>query len=172
MTEPNIAIDDITTFDGKSIVELSHQKGILLVFLRQVNCLFCRQAMSELGKNRAAIETRKVQIVFVTLNTETDIAPLLRKYNLSGCAVVVDPEMRFYARFGLLKANNSQIMGLTSWVKTVTVGINYGLHRPLGDAFQMPGIFLIQNGVIIQTFRHKDIYDQPDYVQFAACCDI
>jgi hypothetical protein len=40
----------------------------------------------------------------------------------------------------------------------------------MGDGFQMPGVFVITDGAIRESFIHKIVSDQPDYEDLLQCC--
>ena len=46
----------------------------------------------------------------------------------------------------------------------------YGVGGLIGDGFQMPGAFMIQNGQIQDSFVHQSVSDQPDYDKMLNCC--
>ncbi|MBK8557720.1 MAG: hypothetical protein IPL65_19115 [Lewinellaceae bacterium] len=62
-----------------------------------------------------------------------------------------------------------------NWVRGFQAGIIEGhgfAHQSeeLGDGFQMPGVFVVQKGVIKHAFVHKAPYDRPDYEEIVDCC--
>jgi hypothetical protein len=42
--------------------------------------------------------------------------------------------------------------------------------KQIGDGFQMPGIFMIRNGRVADSYIHKSAADRPDYDNIIACC--
>jgi len=54
-------------------------------------------------------------------------------------------------------------------VRGIQAGIveGHGLGRLAGDAFQMPGVFLVFHGQVIRSYRHQSTADRPDYLGFA-----
>jgi peroxiredoxin len=165
---------EIRTNKGNELLTLSQDRAVLLVFLRQLGCMFCREAMTELGKLRPSLEASGTQIVFVHMGPADIAEKLFKRYKLAGCEHITDPDCYYYARFGLVKGSMSQLFGLTSWVKTLDFGIvkGHGYTLPIGDGFQMPGLFMVQHGKVVAEFRHTEVYDQPDYAAFAACCAV
>jgi hypothetical protein len=144
----------------------------MLVFLRHFGCTFCREALADISKNRGAIEESGVKVVFVHM-AEDDIADrYFERYNLNGAVHVSDPACRFYAAFGLVKGNFTQLFGLKSWIRGFQAGVleGHGVGGQLGDGFQMPGIFIIHEGKVIDSFIHRLASDRPDYVKLSECC--
>ena len=88
------------------------------------------------------------------------------EYGLAGILHISDPDCSNYATFGLLKGNFSQLYGLKIWLRSVEIAIQ-DLRRvrmkQIGDGFQMPGVFLLNEGKIIESYRHKTTSDRPDY---------
>lgn len=168
-----IEINDMQTSSGSTVAHLNTKQPVLLLFLRQLGCMFCREAMLKLATVRQEIETGGTKIVIVHMaTTDKEARKVLKKYKLDSCDLIADPSCLYYARFGLVKTNISQLFGLSSWVKTAEYGIlkGHGFHFPIGDGFQLPGMFILQDGEIIQSFHAEDVYEQPPYEQFIACC--
>ena len=101
--------------------------------------------------------------------------PFFKKYKLDGVPHVSDPQCRFYAGFGLTKGNFNQLFGLRSWIRGFQTAVvqQHGLATPIGDGFQMPGVFVIHEGEIQEAYVHKLSSDRPDYVKLVRnCCMI
>ncbi len=158
---------EMKTNQGFTLRQLSEQKPVLLVFLRHFGCTFCREALSDLSEVRSEIEGRGVQIVFVHM-TEAEVAErYFTRYELDGVEHISDPECEYYQQFGLVKGNFTQLFGLHSWIRGFNAGVMqmHGVGVQLGDGFQMPGIFVIQDSEIKESFIHKLASDRPDYLQ-------
>lgn len=96
----------------------------------------------------------------------------LGKFGLADCHHISDPDCTLYARFGLVKARLGQLMGFQTLIKGARKGIELSQFggRAFGDAFQMPGIFIIEQGTIIAEFVHENVFDRPNYVELVECC--
>ena len=72
-------------------------------------------------------------------------------YSIEDLESVSDPECRVYAKFGLLKGTFKQLFGLRSWIRGFESGVvrGHGVGMMMGDGFQMPGVFLIKDGMIV-----------------------
>jgi peroxiredoxin len=154
---------------GRSLAALAEEKPVLLVFLRFFGCSFCREAISDISKKRKKIEAKGVQIAFVHMAPDPELAvSYFEKYNLYPIEHISDPDKRFYRAFGLTRGTPVQIFGLMNWIRgfQATVLEGHGADSPseeLGDGFQMPGVFLVYKGVVLNSFVHKHPYDRPDY---------
>ncbi|MDV7393380.1 hypothetical protein RZS08_18550, partial [Arthrospira platensis SPKY1] len=63
-------LQEMITNTGNSVLDLSKQKPVLLVFLRHFGCTFCREALEDISQKRASIEANGTQIVFVHMSNE------------------------------------------------------------------------------------------------------
>ena len=105
-------MEQMVTNTKNTVFSLSSEQPIMLVFLRHFGCTFCREALADISKNRTAIEESGVRVVFVHM-AEDDIADrYFKRYNLEGAVHISDPSCRFYAAFGLVKGNFTQLFGL------------------------------------------------------------
>lgn len=167
-------LSEMKTNLGHTLEHLSEQKPILLVFLRHFGCTFCREALSDISKERENIEKTGTQIVFVHMTDDEIADRYFQRYDLAGAEHVSDPDCRYYAAFGLMKGTFNQLFGLQSWIRGFSAGVltGHGIGPQLGDGFQMPGVFVLHKGTIVESFIHKLASDRPDYVHLIQCCDL
>lgn len=168
-------LDTITqmhTNKGTTVYDLSYQHPILMIFLRRFGCTFCREAMDTLSRERKHIEALGTRIILVHMGDDATAEENFKQYNLPNIWHVSDPDARFYKDFGLLRGNFRQLFGLTMWMDGVRRGAfqKYGVGAIVGDGFQMPGAFMLQNGEIRESFVHKVVSDQPNYNEMMQCC--
>lgn len=159
-------LDHIHTESGKSLLALSREKPVMMVFLRHFGCVFCREAMSDLAEMRDAMQDQNVTLVLVHLSDAKTAELFFEKYDLVGVESISDPEAVYYKKFGLLRGTFNQLFGLKVWLRTIDAGIikGHGLNRKqIGDGFQMPGIFMLKDGRVTSEFIHKSVSDRPDY---------
>lgn len=171
--EPEI-MDQMVANSGETLCEMSYKQPLMLIFLRQFGCTFCREALSDISKKRDSIEGMGMRLVFVHM-TDNEIATrYFQRYNLDGVTHISDAECNYYRAFGLMKNTITQLFGLQFFMRGFQAAVLEG-HAPgpsLGDDFQMPGVFIIQDGEIRESFIHKLAYDRPDYLKLAKCCTI
>jgi peroxiredoxin len=177
MSEFNVdleILEEMKTNQGKTLQEISNEKPVLLVFLRHFGCTFCREALADISKERDQIEAVGIQIVFVHMTDDSIADRYFNRYNLENAVHISDPETRFYKVFGLLRGNFNQLFGLQSWIRGFSAGVvaGHGIGAQLGDGFQMPGVFVIHRGEVINSFIHKLASDRPDYIELAKCCQV
>lgn len=165
-------LSEMITNDGRNLLDISNKQAVLLVFLRHFGCTFCREAMDDLAKIRAELEADNIQIVLVHMSDEETAGVYLHRFNLDGIPYVTDPECKWYEVFGLVKGNFKQLFGLSVWMRGIDIMMRegYGIGRFIGDGFQMPGVFLVQNGSVANSFIHQLASDRPNYEELVSCC--
>ncbi len=154
---------------GVSLDELSKLSPLLLVFLRHNGCMFCREALSDLQRQRHAIEAQGVRIALVHQGSDAQARSLLANYGLDDLPRVSDPERYLYRAFGLGRGDLLKLAGPTVWWRGFQAAVleGHGFGRVVGDAFQMPGVFLIFHGEVLRSYRHQTAADRPDYLRLA-----
>lgn len=156
---------------GQSLLQLSRQSPVLLVCLRHFGCTFCREALVRLAEERSAIEACGTHIVLVHQASPQDGASFLESYGLGHVHRVSDPMRWLYFHLGLKRGGPWQLLGPKVWYRAISARLlkRHGLGRVMGDARQMPGVFLIRDGVVLAAFVHRTAADNPDYRALAQC---
>jgi peroxiredoxin len=155
----------IVTNNGNALSQLSKDSKVLLVFLRQLNCVFCREGLKDLAELKDYFKEQNTNLVFVHM-TDYAIADMyFTKFKLEGYEHISDPSCGLYQDFGLVKGNFNQLFGLQNIIKGFEATMNgtFIALKQIGDGFQMPGVFLIENSQIKNSFIHKFASDKPDY---------
>ena len=168
----NINIQNVFTNTNESLAELSHHNPVLLIFLRHFGCVFCRQALTEISKRKSEFVSKSIELVFVHMSSNTIAEQYFKEYNLSGIKHISSPNCKVYSEFGLMKGTFGQLFGLKTWIRGYEAkknGISGSLTQ-IGDSFQMPGIFILDRGNVIDSYVHKVASDRPDYDKLISCC--
>ena len=158
-----------TVNSGESLAQMCEKQPVMLVFLRFFGCSFCREAISDISQRRQKLESNGFRVVFVHMAPEKETAEkFFKKYKLFPVDHIADPERVYYRAFGLTKGTPQHIFGLMNWIRGFQAVVleGHGSNNPseeLGDGFQMPGVFVVHKGAIINQFIHKYPYDRPDY---------
>jgi peroxiredoxin len=165
------AIRAATDQNGLSLYDSSVESPVLVVFLRHSGCTFCREALADIRRDRRRIESGGVRIALVHMTSDREAETFFGEYGLDDLSRFSDPDRSLYHSFGLTRGRLSQLLGLKTWWRALIAGLvnGHGLGRLRGDGRQMPGVFLIHNGNVIRSFRHKAAADRPDYETMAAC---
>jgi len=162
------ALGEIRASSCQTLGELSDGRSVLVVFLRHLGCTFCREALADIARRREAIESEGVRIVLVHMGTDEQAETLFRRYGLADVARVSDPQQRLYEAFELQRARPGQLFGWREVVRGLAATLRgHGVGRLMGDARQMPGVFLVRDRAIIRQFRHRHASDRPDYGELA-----
>jgi len=162
-------LDQFRTDGGDTLLDLSNQGPVLLVFLRHFGCTFCREAMADLARDRDRLKAAGVLPVLVHMATTAIGAEHLARYQLAGAAHVSDPQQALYKAFGLQRGTLGQLFGWKSFTRGFKAGILDGhlVGGMVGDGFQMPGVFLLRDGRVEAGFVHESAADRPDYCALA-----
>lgn len=172
MQDLNAILTTITN-KGRSINDASEERPVLLVFLRHFGCVFCREAMKDIGNRKSEWEKKNINVVLVHMSDYNTADEYFDKYGIPGIENISNPSCNLYASFGLTKGSASQLFGLKNWIRgfevTVVKKIPLGL-RQIGDGFQMPGVFLISEGKVMDSYIHASASDRPDYESLISCC--
>ena len=160
-------LEVIYTNQGHDLQTLTEEHCIMLVFLRHFGCVFCREALDDFSKIKAGLDKRNIKLIFVHMAEEEYGDEYLEDYGLKGEEHISDPDMSLYEYFGLQKGGLRELYGLKTWTRVI--GLKYGgeTKQSLGNIKQMPGIFVIQNGTVLNSFIHKSAADKPDYLGIA-----
>jgi peroxiredoxin len=157
--------------EGESLADLSRHQPLMLIFLRQFGCPFCRDALDEISRRRVAVEDMGVRIVLVHMGADERAEEILGQYGLQSVDRVEDRHCELYRAFGLGRASLWQILAPSVIARGIHIGLTHGrsLGPNEGDGFRMPGVFMVQDCRILDSFRHSTIADRPDWLRLASC---
>ncbi len=166
-----VVLHDFYTQEGISLAQLNQAQPVLMIFLRHFGCTFCREALADVAQRRNAIAEEGVALVFIHMTSEAEAQSYFEKYGLADVARVSDLHCVLYRAFSLKRAKFEEVFGIKSFVRGFQAGIlkRHGIGRLVGDGFRMPGVFLIHQNQILQSFRHTSAADVPDYTALATC---
>ena len=169
-------LEEMITNTGVTLRSLTFQSPVMLVFLRHFGCVFCKEALDEISKKRDSIEKTGAKIVFVHMSDTETADEYFSRFHLKDTIFICDPNQRYYAAFGLQRGSFNQLFGLHVWMRGFKIqqesGYNLEMAKRLGDSFQMPGVFILQEGEIKEKFIHRHAAERPDYDQLVQCCVI
>lgn len=167
-------LEEMVTQDGDTLLRLTYESPVLLVFLRHFGCVFCKEALDDLARKRAEFEKGGIRMVFVHMAEFDTAVSYFEKFNLVGIDHVSDPVQRYYSAFGLHRGTFSQLYGLHTWMRGFQLKASRGyqleLAQKLGDSTQMPGVFVLHEGQIKESFIHQYAAERPNYDHLISCC--
>jgi len=155
---------------GETIEEISRPDPALLLFLRHSGCTFCREALHDLQRRRDRLESEGVRLAVVHMGEpETgDTRDFFSRYGLDDIPRFSDPDRVLYRAFELRRGSAGQLFGWKVWRRGVGAALRgHGIGPLQGDGFQMPGAFVIRDGRIVDSYRHRSAADRPDYEALA-----
>jgi hypothetical protein len=150
--------------------QLTANGQTLLVFLRHFGCLFCREMVSDLRRASSENPTYPPILLFYQ-GTVEDGAAFMRKAWAEARAIADLPK-RFYHAFGLERGSIGQMVGPQVWacgVRALSKGHFVG--KPVGDPLMLPGVFLVEDGMITWQHDFKHAADHPNWQALPALAD-
>jgi len=159
-------LESAITQKGNTVLELSKNGPVLLTFLRHFGCIFCREALHDLADRKQKIADANINLVLVHMSDNSVAEQYFVDYNIPNVEHISDPHCELYSAFGLAKGGPSQLLGLKNFIRGFELTIKSKSKpalRFIGDGFQMPGIFMIDNGNMVDRFVHLSAADRPNY---------
>ncbi|WP_437229021.1 SelL-related redox protein [Planctomicrobium sp. SH661] len=154
---------------GQTLLELSSEKPLMVVFLRHAGCTFCREALSDIAKARAGIEAGGTGLAFVHMSSEETGEKLFQPYALDDLPRFSDPDQKLYRAFELGIGSFNQLLGPKVFLKGVQAALfrGHGFGLLDGNGLRMPGVFILKHGRIVTANRHQTAAERPDYQKLA-----
>lgn len=155
MNAPDVDVQ-LSTGEVVPLRSLYEGDRMVLVFLRHLGCVFCKEHVAQLRN------LTDINVVFVTLGT-VEQTEAFRVKMKSPHRFICDPEKKLHAYFnlqrgGLAEFINPHVIGRA--ISAMLQGFFNGL--PQGDNAQLPGVFLVEkDGTVSWEQRAKDIADTP-----------
>ena len=162
-------LEVVFTNEGNDLRTIAGQNCVMLVFLRHFGCAFCREALADLSVFKSELDLKKVKLIFIHMAEEQYADEYLDTFGLKGQEHISDPDMSLYEYFGLQKGTFRELFGLKVWMRLIGQKNGSDVQAHLGNVKQMPGIFMLRNGEIVNSFIHKSAADKPDYLAIADC---
>ena len=156
---------------GASLLSRSREAPQLVVFLRHFGCMFCREALAQLARDRAGIEASGTRLVLVHMASDAEARDFFDRYGLADVDRIADPRRWLYFQLGLGRASLWHLLDLRAWWRSFSAAVlnRHGIGRLTGSALQMPGVFLVHRGTLVSAFVHRTPADRPDYRQLSIC---
>lgn len=141
-------------------------KPALVVFLRSFGCAFARESIADVAAARPEIEASGASIVFVHGGTREEAEAWFGKYGLGGVAQLSDPGLEHYTAFGLGQTGILSLVDPHVWARGASCARTHGFGPQTTTMMrQLPGVFVVQGGGVLASFRHGSPADRPDYVR-------
>ena len=157
------------TGKGHTLAELSRKAPLLVVMLRHSGCVFCREAVARIAVQRQAIETTGKQIVLVHMSEDSDMEHRLARHGLADLGRLSDRKRDVYRALGLRHGTISEIAAPSVWWRAFVAAIvhRHGFGAIDGDAWQMPGTFLVEDARITWGRQLGSVAEVVDFAAIA-----
>jgi peroxiredoxin len=151
---------------GNTVAEISQNKKVLLIFLRHLACIFCREALKDIRKIRSKLNEMNVEVVFVHMAKNEIADEIFETYKIPDIQHISDINKDLYMSFGLAKGDFKQLFGFKSFLGMGRAGIKGNIPSTglIGDPNQMPGVFIIEDKKVVNYFIYNSVGDYPNYL--------
>lgn len=151
----------VRTSQNKTLMDLSQDQNVLLVFIRHFGCTFCRESVSELAKIDNAIAGKKLTLVFVHMSDPSYGDEFFSKYYDQPVHHISDPGRALYKSLNLRRGSLNQLFGPMTLIRGFYAGIfkGHGLGDIEGDYLQLGGVFVLSRGQILFEKKAKSASD-------------
>ncbi|MCC6445723.1 MAG: redoxin domain-containing protein [Armatimonadetes bacterium] len=129
--------------------------------------------MAQLRRDEAAFHRRNASVALIGMGTPGETDAFCRSRSLP-FACLSDPSRQAYEAYGLARVSLPQILGSgRAYIRMASAFMQgHGFSRPVGDARQMPGVFIVDRaGRVRYAHRHKDVSDNPPNEALLAVLD-
>lgn len=143
----------VKTSQDDNLIELSHEKNVLLVFVRQFGCAFSKETVKQIGKIDKLIKKKNLEVVFVHMSDHEEAEKFFKKYYPHSVKHISDPGRTLYRGFNLKRGNLSELYSVNMFFKSIYLLLFKGLtfSKVEGDELQLGGLFVLSKGHIIYT---------------------
>ncbi|MBK9043494.1 MAG: AhpC/TSA family protein [Saprospiraceae bacterium] len=165
----------VRTNKGNNLLDLSYQSPVLLVFFAAFWVCLLQGIHDGYCKEKINFEKDGVHVVMVHMADYNVAEEYMNAFSLHDIEHISDVECKVYATFGLVKGSFSQLFGLKTWIRGFEIAVTKQMipsNKRVGDGFQMPGVFLLKDGVVQASFIHNSVADKPDYEGLIKSCSI
>ena len=140
----------------------------LIVFLRHLGCMFCREMVADL---RAAAATGAFPPVLLVSQSPADVATDYFARHWPAARVICDPDRTLYAAFGVARASFGGMIGPAVWgcaIRARNRGhsqrISQTFTSPYGDPWLLSAMFLAApDGAVSWFHRARFPGERADY---------
>jgi hypothetical protein len=126
--------------------------------------MFCRETVRELRRESAGRDDFPA-ILFVHQGTPDEGRAFFGQYWPEARAVS-DPELKLYAVFAIHRGDIRQLLQPDLWRRAIANTLKGNVNgRIQGDVALQPGMFMLQDGVILWEHPYRHAGDHPDWTQ-------
>jgi hypothetical protein len=138
------------------------EEPTLLVFLRQLGCIFCHETVTDL-RRLSEKESRLPKVLFLHPATQEQGAEFFAEH-WPEARVIADPQHRFYHAFGLDKTRFWQRYGplvVAGAARAFLRGSRQG--KAIGHENTQPGVALMRGERVLHVWKGQRVSDRPKF---------
>ena len=161
---PEVIVTNAGTQEPFALASLWSERPAVLVFLRHLGCMFCREYTAQLQEDLAAFQKYEAKIALINFETAEATHKFCDARSLVPSFVCLsDTERNAYRAYNLSRITAGELFAPHVWARGFQAALHGHLASiPKGDPFQMPGVFVVDTSGIIQfAHRNKDAADNP-----------
>lgn len=164
-TSSDLAVSEVAgefeLSNGANLVSVSHDRPLVLVFMRHFGCTFTRQLLRGLEQLKADADRKGAELVLVHMLKQGQERPYLGED--PKVHSIADPKCRLYRAFGLGNGGIFELFGPKVWAAGMrAIFMGCGVGKLAGNGLQMPGAFVFHRGAIIAAQRARTAAELPD----------
>jgi peroxiredoxin len=136
----------------------------VLVFLRHLGCIFCREQIAQLRADAGKFQEIGATVALITVSQPQDLAVYSAEQDLETAFICLsDPEREAYRAYGLQRGTPSELLSPRVFGRGIQAMLHgYFAGMPKGDPTQLPGVFIVdREGIVRFAHRSKDAADTP-----------
>jgi peroxiredoxin len=160
------ALDDLplltATAQTVTLGEATRGRPAVLILMRHLGCLPCREHLLEVSQRRAEFE--EARLLCITFVEPPLLAAYARELDLDGIEYFGDPSRRIYDALGFGRASFARVwLHPAVWRRyAVLVARGRRLHPPAQDVYQLGGDAILDaQGRLRQVFASAGPEDRP-----------
>lgn len=161
---PPALLEELKDRHGVSISDHSFAAPLLLVMLRHVGCSFCRKTLHELSQSMKHITGCGYRVGLVHMDDDSDMEEQLGLYGLQQLPRFYDPERKLYRALNVPRAPLRSVFKTDLWKRGLQARKKYGYKWPKTDPLQLPGAFLVDQGIVVAGESTLSPDEHPDFL--------
>lgn len=163
----------VRTSQNDNLIELSYERNVLLVFIRDFGCAFGKDTIRKIAKIDSMIKKNNLEIVFVHMSDHEEADKFFKRYYPYPVKHISDPGRSLYKGFNLKRGNFSELYSVRMFFKAIYLLLFKGLTftETHSDSLQLGGLFVLSHGRVVYTEKAKSrdynykikVISHPDY---------
>lgn len=159
------------TEPAESLTELLQRYPlVVLVFLRQLGCTFCKTMVLNLKKLKEE-DPSFPPVIFVHQGTTEQGNAFFEQF-WKGQIHISNPDLSLFYFFKIRVGKIKDTLGIRTFIKGFISLLKHGFKikqtKRIGDKYMLSGTFLFQRGKLIWAHRAKFAGDEPNWKIFTS----